>query len=326
MTITSVGYDGTIDEVQWAKIAGHLGAEYAVLGATDWKVEAVSGQERTVRVRPGGGYGHGVLDTSDAEVTLQLPAVTSGFTRWDLIVARRDWRPPGGATTFRSIEGAAFPTVPISRNTDPGVLDDQPVALVQVRSGATLPGTIVDLRVWPTKILTASTLLALPDAEHGSVALVGSTWHRRVIDDTGTASWVRIGSAVATTRQAADPPLDVTGAFVDFTEAQWPSLSFTMPASGQVFATISANLQNTNTETATIWAAFRVSAGALSFGGNQGDNGLSTMGGRLHGSRRTLITGEPGTDVTLKPQWNLSSGSKATASIRAGSLVVEPLP
>jgi hypothetical protein len=185
VAITSVGYDGSVTEVEWAGLAQFVGSAYAVGGLNDWRVETVAGQDRTVRILPGTGYGHGVADLSDANVTLQLPTIGSG-TRWDLVVARRDWQPPGGTTTFTHVTGTATQQIPAGRKSGPGVEDDQPLALVQVTAGQTLPTGIVDLRVLPSKVLSVWSLLALPDATIGTVARVGPVEYIR-----GGSGWQR---------------------------------------------------------------------------------------------------------------------------------------
>lgn len=147
MTIISSGYDGTVDEVQWAKMAVAFGAgQYGVVGPADWQVTAHPSTDKAVLVAPGTGWGPGVLDVSDAPVAVQCAALTSG-TRWDLITAKRDWQPPGGVTTFSKVTGGAVKVLP-ARINSPGEQDEQPLALVQWTAGQTQPTAIVDLRCW----------------------------------------------------------------------------------------------------------------------------------------------------------------------------------
>lgn len=188
----SLGYDGTVSETQIARMAHNFGADYAVEGAADWKVTAVAGQDRTVAIAPGTGYGHFVRDTTDSIATIQLATITSG-TRWDLIVCRRDWQPPGGVSTFEKVQGTSSKVIPSGRLVGPGVKDDQPLALVQVTAGQTLPTAIVDLRTWPSKVITASDLLALPNAALGTEAVVSGTRYRRELDNTNNVAWVIAG-------------------------------------------------------------------------------------------------------------------------------------
>lgn len=149
LAIVSVGYDGTVDETQWAHLVGKAGAsEYGVDLAGDFAVSPVSGQDRTVRVAPGKAWGHGVLDTMDVEQTIQFALPASG-DRYDMLVLRRDWQPPGGATTLAIVQGSASSVTLPARNTGAlGILDDQPIALVRVSAGSTSVSVTADLRVW----------------------------------------------------------------------------------------------------------------------------------------------------------------------------------
>jgi hypothetical protein len=148
MAITSVGYDGIVNEAQWAEMIKKIGhADYGVVGVGDLKVTTVAGVDRTVSVAAGKGWGHGVFDTNSANITIQLDIVTTGF-RWDLIALRRDWSPAGGTTTVVKVNGTSTQTIPAGRLKGPGTLDDQPLALVQMSAGQTSPTAIVDLRCW----------------------------------------------------------------------------------------------------------------------------------------------------------------------------------
>src|SRR6478752_2985505 len=122
------------------------------------------------------------------------------------------------------------------------------------------------------------------------------------------------------TVQASEPNYATTGAFVDFTSAQWPALTFTFPPSGMVFITVSADVFNTNTSASTAWATWRLSSGSASWSGS---NGVSGAGSRVYASRRTLVTGTPGATATLTPTWNISSGNSSTAQVANGTLTCE---
>ncbi|GAB2698315.1 hypothetical protein [Thalassiella azotivora] len=195
MTISSIGYDFTTDgpvtEPEWALAATHHGAPYAVDGATSWRVEIVAGQDRTVRIKAGRGYGHGILDTSDADETRQLPVVSgaAGTHRWDLIVARRNWQPPGGVTAFASIQGTSSEAIPAGRLRGPGVEDDQPLALVRVTSGQQLPTALIDLRCWASKVTGAKHVLGLGDPVLGAEGRVGRVVYRGVDNGAGGVVW-----------------------------------------------------------------------------------------------------------------------------------------
>lgn len=178
MAITSIGYDGSVNEAQWAKLVPLAGsAHYGVAGANDWKVTAHATLDRGISIAAGSGWGHGVLDTSSTTVSLQGATVSSG-SRWDLVVARRNWSGTGGATTFVLIGGSSSKTLP-TRNEGPGTLDDQPVALVQFSQGSTAATAIVDLRCWSRNGgMTARDDLALTYLKEAGAQVVvnGKTW------------------------------------------------------------------------------------------------------------------------------------------------------
>lgn len=190
MAITSVGYGGTINEVQMATTAGFFAAEYGVLGVNAWKVSAAAGMDRGVAIAPGDGYGHFVTVTSDTQVVLQGAPVTSG-SRWDTVVMRRDWQPPAGESTFVLVQGSASQTIAAGRLNTPGVEDDQPIALVRFTAGQTAPTQIIDLRCWSGNAgLLAGSELALGYLQRlGTRVAIGSNVWSRVLDDQGSATW-----------------------------------------------------------------------------------------------------------------------------------------
>lgn len=148
MAITSVGYDGIVNEIQWSEMIKKVGAaDYGVVGIDDFKVTGVAGVDRTVSIAAGKAWGHGVYDTSTSAVTVQLNTVSSGF-RWDLIAIRRNWTGTGGATTVVKVTGTSAQIIPAGRAVGPGVTDEQPLALVQVTAGQSAPTAYIDLRVW----------------------------------------------------------------------------------------------------------------------------------------------------------------------------------
>lgn len=188
MAITSVGYDGTVNEAQWALLARTLGARDGVVGEGDWKVTAVAGLDRTVSVATGAGFGHGVRDSSDAAVNVQLPTLGSG-TRWDTIVVHRDWQPPTGVTSFTYVTGTSTQAIAAGISDNPGVVADQVLALVQITAGVQAPTAVIDLRTWASKVHVATTL---PDpARYGygaNVLMSGQVYTRR--SSAGTPVWV----------------------------------------------------------------------------------------------------------------------------------------
>lgn len=127
--------------------------------------------------------------------------------------------------------------------------------------------------------------------------------------------------------QVSDAPYNQTQVTVDYSSTAWPRPQFVVPPSGRAYITVSASIQNLNTDTSTIWAAWRAT-------GNLGyaltdlqRTGLSAQAKRVVGSKRTLLTGlTPGETITVIPQWNISSGNSSSAATFNGEIIIEPAP
>lgn len=189
MALTSVGYAGPIEPAEWADLTAGLGTNYGVIDAGHWKVTTVAGQDRTVSIAAGRGFGKGVLDVTDAAETVQLSTVASG-SRWDTIVARRTWATP--LTAFVGLQGTSTQAISSSRLVGAGATDDQPIALVQITAGQQLPSAVVDLRCWRGNggVFAASTdALGYLNAPGSHVRVGSDTWYSQV-DSGGSVSWV----------------------------------------------------------------------------------------------------------------------------------------
>ena len=188
------GYDGTVDEVQFAKMSRFQGAINAVGGRDDLKPIAVASPDRTVSFAPGTAFSHGVLVESDTVVNIQLDSVASG-SRWDTVVLRRDWQPTVGTAQIMAIPGTATKVLAAGVLNEPGVRADQPVALCRVASGQSLVQEIVDLRAWPAKLVTSGSLLGLGTPALGTEVYLTTdkTRYRYQLDTSGNAAWVRLG-------------------------------------------------------------------------------------------------------------------------------------
>jgi hypothetical protein len=190
MAITSTGYDGSIDEADWADMIPKVGfSHYGVTEPSDWRVTAHATLARGVSISTGTGWGQGVIDTSDTTVSLQGATISSG-SRWDMVVVRRNWSGTAGSTTFAMITGTSTKKLP-ARNNNPGSLDDQPLALVQFTAGSSAATSIVDLRCWARNGgITAKDTLALDYmAKAGSkVTILGTHWGRE-IDANDSTKW-----------------------------------------------------------------------------------------------------------------------------------------
>lgn len=147
MAITSIGYDGSIDEVAWAKFAPKLAARYWVEEGA-WVPSAKPGASWTIRLTAGTGGGDGVRDTSDDVVEVALPSPTGA--PWHVIYMDRTWAGAGGTSIFAHMPATADGNIPndliVAQN--PGTHTKQPIALVQLIEGQTQPFQIIDLRVW----------------------------------------------------------------------------------------------------------------------------------------------------------------------------------
>lgn len=189
MTITSVGYAGTVGEVQWSNMIPRVGSTfYSVDDYASFRVTVTAGT-RAVSVAAGGASAVGVYDVSNAAATLNLGSVSSG-DRWDLVVLRRNWSTK--LTTLVVIQGSATKTIP-ARNTTVGTLHDQPIALCRVTSstGSAVVQEIVDLRcVGGDGGLTAFDDLSRSYLSRvGTQVRIGNTLWTRTIDALGSPLW-----------------------------------------------------------------------------------------------------------------------------------------
>ena len=153
--ITSTFYDTTpgngVKETEWGKSARSRGHIYGVAGESGLELTAHPSTPYTVNIGPApdGFWGHGVWDVSDAVTTITVTPPAQGVTRWDLIAAHRDWQPTGGGpTALIALEGLDSTTFMAGKDSDPGVIDDQPVWLVKWVGGQTQPQAKIDLRCW----------------------------------------------------------------------------------------------------------------------------------------------------------------------------------
>lgn len=155
MAWTSVGFDGTINEAQWASLSGLLGNDYVAAGNGDCVVTAVGGA-RSVSVAAGSLYGDGVLSTNSGAETVAMTTPVNG--QWYVIALRRTWATNtaalvaiAGATTTTTTPTApptSFPTL----NTNKGVLTDQPIAWAWCNSSNTTV-VVYDIRLKAVKSL-----------------------------------------------------------------------------------------------------------------------------------------------------------------------------
>lgn len=188
MTITSVGYAGTVGDAQWANMVPRVGSGfYSVDDYSSFRVSIAAGT-RTVQVAAGGAQAYGVYAVSDAAAPITFPAVASGV-RWDLISLRRNWATK--ATTLAVIPGGSSKALP-PRTVTPGTLVDQPLYLVRLAAGSNAIQELVDLRC----VVQNAGALAWDDlarsylTQLGTELRIGNVSWSRVTDDAGAATWV----------------------------------------------------------------------------------------------------------------------------------------
>ena len=167
MTIRSVGYDGSIGEVDWSSyLAPYLGAPDMVTSPASFRVTATTGL--SVQVAPGTAHAWGVTDVSDAAEVIQLEPATSG-SRFDVVVLRREWSgtsvtptgvATGGRTSIGYVRGGTARAVPTLAST-PGSVTEQPLALVQVTAGTSTVQVVEDLRATAARTAWVRSELAM---------------------------------------------------------------------------------------------------------------------------------------------------------------------
>lgn len=190
ITATSLGYRGSIDEVNGARFFNRVGAsQYGVAGRTDFAASVTTG-DRMLRLTAGTAWAHNIVDEMATAATIQLDAVGSG-QRWDMIVLRRNTST--STTTLEVIKGTstkALPARPASAHPD------QPLWLARVVAGQSTVQELVDLRVWAsTGGATARDQMVLGylDADPGAaIEIAGVTWQRRITTAGTAMEWAPV--------------------------------------------------------------------------------------------------------------------------------------
>lgn len=155
MAISTAGFTGSVDQVDWAKMMtaaagnGLLDIPGTGFTGTGFSVAANIGA-RTFTVQPGSLFANGVLVEMDAAATTTASSANgSGLPRIDLVVMRVNWGT--GAAALTVIEGtpAGSPAAP-TFNKNPGVVIDIPLAEARLNSGGTayVSGTVFSRRYW----------------------------------------------------------------------------------------------------------------------------------------------------------------------------------
>ncbi|MDI6024458.1 hypothetical protein QBL02_13000 [Leucobacter sp. UT-8R-CII-1-4] len=132
-----VGFQGTVDEVQWAALMAGIGQKYTLVAG-----DPVRASGRVVSIDPRAQIGCGVLYEHDAVKTVTVPTPATG--QWHLLVARRVWSSRtasyvlvAGNVTADAAQTAPPATLPAARNKTVGLTDDEPIAWVHARASVT---------------------------------------------------------------------------------------------------------------------------------------------------------------------------------------------
>lgn len=127
MTITAAGFPGQVNDREWARILSLIGND----GTSGFNVSAITDEDRTVSVSAGVSNVGGVLFTSDATETVQVPTNDSSFPRKDYIILRARWSDELTQLTYRTGTPSSNPQPPwASVRRDPG--DQYEVVLAEL--------------------------------------------------------------------------------------------------------------------------------------------------------------------------------------------------
>jgi hypothetical protein len=197
VTITSKGYDGTVDEGFWSAMAGLVGVDGCVAAPADYLVTVGGTGTLPVTVAAGTIFGRGVMDINSAPLVMNATSLGSG-TRWDTVVMDRNWSGAGGTSQLAIRAGGATPTVTLT-NTTPGTHDDQPIALIKIVAGQAAVQQIIMLVGVAQKVVTvplASQVPTIPVKVGGWIYAQDTdhTYHGELVGATPT--WVDVDAPV----------------------------------------------------------------------------------------------------------------------------------
>jgi hypothetical protein len=156
--IVSVGFKGTVNELNWSDLGSLLGHDRATTGVDD-VIVTPSGTKGQFSISAGGLYGDGILGTTTGPSIVPAVPLSPANGQWYLIVQNRDWGTRtsqfvvrNGPTTSASAPTATVPdSFPASVAVDPGSSSDTAVAWVWVGSAAAQP-VVVQLALPPESV------------------------------------------------------------------------------------------------------------------------------------------------------------------------------
>jgi hypothetical protein len=174
MAITSAGYTGTVDQVDFSEMFTGV-ADNGVVGEyNDSSLSAakVSGQ-RTMLVQPGSVWAPGVLSKLTVATNATAAAALVGSSRIDLLIAKFNWST--GLTTFEMKAGTAGTGVPPAVTQTAGVVWEVPLRqgmLTTASASEYVASSVMERRYWINQgkfVLASAT--QLPSAKIGAVAV-----------------------------------------------------------------------------------------------------------------------------------------------------------
>jgi hypothetical protein len=201
MAITSTGYPNTIAPGSAFALMGYaFGRQYAAPFVSHCQVTDPGSGTRRVQISTGYLAGKHIVDHNDAIVNIDLPNA-SGSSQWFCIVLNR-WVDAGGGdfkSEFGYVAGTSAKAIP-ALTQNPGIYDQQPIALVRISSTQTRPQEIIDLRPIAEEPGTYTIYddLALQVIDRPGVtaynAKTGITY-RRVYNENSAREWQRVWDA-----------------------------------------------------------------------------------------------------------------------------------
>ncbi|MFD7066069.1 hypothetical protein ACFV97_02410 [Streptomyces sp. NPDC059913] len=269
---------------------------------------------------------------NDGDVTLTIqPAGGAGQFRKDCVVASVYDAETAGSVSEWRLEVIQGPYAASAGAAVRPSLPSNAQLLADVAVGASVTaissGAIGDVRQYSVAlggVLPTTSAVAPPRPHPGQVLYQTDTDLFEVGLAGGGKRQVREVVRPVVTDQVSFPASPVTSAFTDFTAAQWPPITVTVPPSGMLKITVGAACANTNTSTSTAWVRWRSSGGLAE--SSTSANSVSTMGSRVYASRTVVRSGlTPGASVTFTPQYNVSSFAAGATSVTDGQLIVEPI-
>ena len=161
MSFVSAGYDGTVDEVDWAGIAGMCGVDYGSEGVSGGLAVTGAVGTRQVQAAAGNAFGWGVRAVQAAPDVVTLAANATGVTRYDTIAVDFDWST--NTTALIGITGGSTNQL-AALTINPGVHAQMPLAVIAVANGATslVGAAVTDHRAWSARLTSGVNPPAAP--------------------------------------------------------------------------------------------------------------------------------------------------------------------